>query len=138
MSTWDSETSTGEARLAEPNGVPCLGGTVVAIAHQLAKYPSVQRAWISTIQISGEEPKLCVAIEVDSTTSNRRHELQCIVDQLMVIADEISPPEDVRYSEHILREELIAFTYFVANEGQEMQLSAGAGIPIYPLCRWRG
>jgi hypothetical protein len=133
MSTWESEMAIAETRLAKPKEIPCMSWTVRTIDKQLARCPSVRGAWISTIQESEGEPKLCVAIEVDSTVSNPQEILRSIVDPLMAIAEEIGPPDGIRYSKHSLRDVLTGFIYFVTNEGQQAQLSAVAGIAIYPL-----
>ena len=124
--------SAHETRLAMPIGVPCLGRTLGLVAKQVRGCSSVRRAWITTIEHGVEGPGPCMVIELDPNVMDEQEVLRSIVEPLMAFAAEIVSEEDFRTSEDIVRRELLAFAWFVADDRMQAELSDGAGVAIYP------
>lgn len=110
-----------ENRLALPPAVPCVGRTLRLLVRQVRGCSSVRRAWISTSQNGVAEPRLCVAIELIPGVSDEQEVLRSIVDPLMRIV-----------TEGMVRDDLKAFAWVVADDGMQAELSDGAGVAIYP------
>ncbi len=90
---------------------------------QFASCSSVRRAWFSTVQYGVEQPRTCVAIELDPVIFDKQEVLRSIVDPLMAIAAE---------REEIVRDELLDLKWFVADDRMKAELSSGAGVAFYP------
>jgi hypothetical protein len=118
--------------IAKPVGVPCLGRTLGLITKQVRSCSSVRRAWISTVQNGVGEPGPCVVIELGPGVADEQEVLLSIVEPLMVFAAEILSEEAFRTSEDTVRDELLAFAWFVADHRMQAELSDGAGIAFYP------
>jgi hypothetical protein len=98
---------------------------------KLGTCSGVQRAWFSTYQEESGDPRPCVAIAQEPEVTDPKAVLQSIVGPLMLVAAE-STPGPIRYSGDTMRDELRSFTYFVVDDGQRAQRSAGAGAAFYP------
>jgi hypothetical protein len=112
---------TDESRLAPPLTVPCVARTLRLLVTQVRRCPSVRKAWISTFQDGTAEPNVCVVIELTPGVPDEQEVLRSIVDPLRETAPE-----------GIVRDELMAFAWFVADDGMQAELSDGAGVAIYP------
>jgi hypothetical protein len=107
-----------DARFAMPVQVPCMSRTLGIIARQVRSCSSVQRAWISTVQHGVEQPKPCVVIELGPGVSDEQEVVRTIVDPLVAIAAQLVSEEDAGTGtfEEIVRNELLAFAWFVADD----------------------
>jgi hypothetical protein len=120
-----------ETRLAMPRTVPCLGRTLRLFTGQMARCPSVRRAWISTLQYGDAQPQPCVLIGLNPGVSDEAEVLRSIVDPLMVIAAGNVSEGDIGTTDEMVRNELMTFAWLVADDRMQAELSDGAGVPIY-------
>jgi hypothetical protein len=126
------EMPAKKSHLTMPVGVPCVGRTLGLITKQVRSCSSVRRAWISTVVDGVEEPGSCVVIELDPNVTDEHGVLRSIVEPLTAFAAEIGSEEDLRTSEDVVRDELLDFAWFVADDRMLAELSDGAGIAFHP------